>query len=103
MTFCITFLKYFLQKFIWTVSYKNLEEFFFRVSEEIVKIIYLRNSFGITTFKKVLLTKSYEKIILKTFYEYTPCGLYYKSFTIVIYDRNDSGQYCKTTITAEAH
>jgi hypothetical protein len=23
-------------------------------------------------------------------------GLYYKSFTIVIYDRNDSGQYHKT-------
>jgi hypothetical protein len=29
----------------------------------------------------------------------TICGLYYKSFTIVIYDRNDSGQYYKTTIT----
>jgi hypothetical protein len=27
------------------------------------------------------------------------CGLYYKCFTIVIYDRNDSGQYYKTTIT----
>jgi hypothetical protein len=26
------------------------------------------------------------------------CGLYYKCFTIVIYDRNDSGQYYKTTI-----
>jgi hypothetical protein len=26
-------------------------------------------------------------------------GLYYKCFTIVIYDRNDSGQYYKTTIT----
>ncbi len=25
-------------------------------------------------------------------------GLYYKSFTIVIDDRNDSGQYCKTTM-----
>jgi len=24
-------------------------------------------------------------------------GLYYKSFTIIIYDRNDSGQYYKTT------
>ena len=24
-------------------------------------------------------------------------GLYYKSFTIVIYDCNDSGQYYKTT------
>ncbi len=26
-------------------------------------------------------------------------GLYYKCFTIVIYDRNDSGQYYKTRIT----
>ncbi len=26
-------------------------------------------------------------------------GLYYKCFTIVIYDRNDSGQYYKTKIT----
>ncbi len=25
-------------------------------------------------------------------------GLYHKWFTIVIYDRNDSGQYYKTTI-----
>jgi len=27
------------------------------------------------------------------------CGLYYKYVTIVIYDRNDSVQYNKTTIT----
>jgi len=27
------------------------------------------------------------------------CGLYYKSFTIVIYDCNDSGQLYKTMIT----
>jgi hypothetical protein len=26
-------------------------------------------------------------------------GLYYKQVTIIIYDRNDSGQYFKTTIT----
>ncbi len=26
------------------------------------------------------------------------CGLYYKSFTIVIYDRNDSGQHYKAMI-----
>ncbi len=26
------------------------------------------------------------------------CGLYYKCFTIVIYDHNDSGQYYKTRI-----
>ncbi len=26
------------------------------------------------------------------------CGLYYKSFKIVIYDCNDSGQYYKTMI-----
>ena len=28
------------------------------------------------------------------------CGLYYKSFTIVIYDRNDNGLYYKTMIVA---
>ncbi len=28
------------------------------------------------------------------------CGLYYKSFTIVIYDHNDNGLYYKTTIVA---
>jgi hypothetical protein len=27
------------------------------------------------------------------------CGLYYKCFTIVIYNCNDSDQYYKTTIT----
>ncbi len=26
------------------------------------------------------------------------CGLYYKTFTMVIYDRNTIGQYYKTTI-----
>ncbi len=30
--------------------------------------------------------------------EYDTSGLYYKQVTIVIYDRNDSGQYYKTTI-----
>ncbi len=30
------------------------------------------------------------------------CGLYYKSFMIVIYDCNDSSQYYKATITAKA-
>jgi hypothetical protein len=29
----------------------------------------------------------------------TTSGLHYKQVTIVIYDRNDSGQYYKTTIT----
>jgi hypothetical protein len=28
----------------------------------------------------------------------TSCGLYYKCFTIIIYNHNDSGQYYKTTI-----
>ncbi len=28
-----------------------------------------------------------------------PCGLYYNTSMIVIYDRNDSSQYYKTTIT----
>ncbi len=30
--------------------------------------------------------------------EFTCCGLYYKCFTIVIYNRNGSGQYYKTRI-----
>ncbi len=30
------------------------------------------------------------------------CGLYYKSFAIVIYNRKDNGQYYKTTIIAKA-
>jgi len=29
--------------------------------------------------------------------------LYYKTFTIVIYDHNDIGQYYKTTILAKDH
>ncbi len=46
----------------------------------------------------------------KKLYEIERCGLHYKSFTIVIYDRNDStiviydhndsGLYYKTTIVA---
>jgi hypothetical protein len=40
--------------------------------------------------------------VLKINNKFENCGLYYKSFTIVIYDRNDSGQYYKTTITAKA-
>ncbi len=31
------------------------------------------------------------------------CGLYYKSFTIVIYERNAVGQYYKTTIVVNAN
>ncbi len=31
--------------------------------------------------------------------EFETCGLYYKCFTIINYDRNDSGQYYKTRIT----
>jgi len=35
----------------------------------------------------------------KKFLTLAPCGLYYKTITIVIYDRNDSGQYYNTRIT----
>ncbi len=35
----------------------------------------------------------------KYFYITGHSGLYYKQVKIVIYDRNDSGQYYKTTIT----
>jgi hypothetical protein len=31
------------------------------------------------------------------------CGLYYKTFRIVIYDRNDTSQYYKTTIVDYDH
>ncbi len=37
--------------------------------------------------------------MLKMFYEIEPSGLYYKTFTIIIYNRNAIGQYYKTTIT----
>jgi hypothetical protein len=36
-------------------------------------------------------------LVTSTLVQYL-CGLYYKSFTIIIYDRNDSGQYYKTMI-----
>jgi hypothetical protein len=36
----------------------------------------------------------------KMFCEIDTSGLYYKSFTIVIYDRNDNGLYYKTMIVA---
>ncbi len=29
-----------------------------------------------------------------------PCGLYYKSFMIVIYNHNNNTLYCKTTIVS---
>ncbi len=35
----------------------------------------------------------------KKFYDIDTGGLYYKCFTIIIYDHNDSGQYYKTRIT----
>ncbi len=34
----------------------------------------------------------------KKFYNFDICGLYYKTFRTVIYDRNDMSQYYKTTI-----
>ncbi len=36
--------------------------------------------------------------LLYPFRVFVTSGLYYKCFTIVIYNRNDSGQYYKTTI-----
>ena len=38
----------------------------------------------------------------KVFFLMRPSGLYYKCFTIVIYDRYDSGQYYKTRIMIES-
>ncbi len=37
------------------------------------------------------------------FYDTGPSGLYYKSFMIVIYERNAIGQYYKTTIVDNAN
>jgi hypothetical protein len=34
------------------------------------------------------------------YWQFYSCGLYYKIFTIVIYNRNDNGLYYKTTIVA---
>jgi hypothetical protein len=42
-------------------------------------------------------TQGYNSIGDKTFFACTK-----KSFTIIIYDRNDSGQYNKTVITTKA-
>jgi hypothetical protein len=38
-------------------------------------------------------------INIVTIVKYDTSALYYKCFMIVIYDRNDSGQYSKTRIT----
>jgi hypothetical protein len=53
--------------------------------------------------KQLQLLKSYygncKKLWFVSFYLWqlkTSCGLYYKSFTIVIYDRNGSGQHYKS-------
>jgi hypothetical protein len=53
-----------------------------------------------------------EKFILMHLCEYTPCGMFYRSFTIitydcnyimiVIYNHNDSCQYYKTIIYFES-
>ncbi len=39
----------------------------------------------------------YQNYLRKTYDHYLLCGLYYKLFTIAIYDRNAIGQYYKTT------
>jgi hypothetical protein len=60
--------------------------------------------------KQLLYKKNYWKLVLRDapsvcgnaicLWERVPSSsLYYKSFMIIIYDRNDSGQYYKTMIT----
>jgi hypothetical protein len=38
----------------------------------------------------------------KCLFDFMSCGQYYKCFTIIIYDRNDSGQHYKTVIVVKA-
>ncbi len=47
--------------------------------------------------KRNLMT--FEFLTKKSLLKKSTSGLYYKCFTIVIYNHNDSGQYYKTTIT----
>jgi hypothetical protein len=42
--------------------------------------------------------EKYDRLMLFPLLFHSTNGLYYKGFTIVIYDRNDSGQYYKTRI-----
>jgi hypothetical protein len=41
---------------------------------------------------------TFEFLTKKSLLKKSTSGLYYKCFTIVIYDHDDSGQYYKTTI-----
>jgi len=50
-------------------------------------------------YEKIWLTKKLLILSQKMLYEIDSCGLYYKSFTIVIYDPNDSIQYYNIKIT----
>ncbi len=56
---------------------------------------------------KHLLDPAMESLITRVVHLLLPmyiitCGLYYKCLTIITYDRNDSGQYYKTTIVVKA-
>ncbi len=42
---------------------------------------------------------AFEPLNLESWAKCSTCGLYYKKFMIVIYDRNDSCQYYNTMIT----
>jgi hypothetical protein len=44
--------------------------------------------------------KKFVRSLVNSIPSFSTSGLYYKRFTIVIYHRNDSGLYHKTTIVA---
>ncbi len=48
-----------------------------------------------TAIGKAFKSKAIISIVLVSVTHAATCGLYYKCFTIIIYDRNNSGQYYK--------
>ncbi len=59
---------------------------FFSVSSTILLFV----DFFLSVLKRSSLQERLSKFIPKMFYEIDPCGLYYKTFRIIIYDHNDS-------------
>ena len=54
-------------------------------------VLTVANTLGFNATELITTVKSFANV---------PCGLYYKSFTIIIYNRNDNGLYYKTMIVA---
>jgi hypothetical protein len=83
----------------WGQSHKTILEYFYsHFFGKQDHFINISNVYSIAM-KWSSLQKRVSKCAPKMFYEIDSCGLYYECFTFIIYDRNDSGQYYKTTIT----